>query len=80
MNKVLPDHRAWVTLEEARSLFSGADKSYAFGDTDEAGKQSIAAFAALTKSRVEFMPAENRVYFRRLGPAEASVSNVSGAR
>lgn len=62
-----PGERAWITFSEARALFSTADRQYAFGETDEAGSQRIAAFAAQgdPAARVEFMPAEGRVYFVR---------------
>jgi hypothetical protein len=50
--------RGWITLSEARALF---------GDMDQVGKASLAAFAAEREHRSapEFMPAEGRVYFTR---------------
>jgi hypothetical protein len=60
--------RGWITMQEARALFSVLGEQYAFGDTDAAGKAKIAAFAdqAEHRSRYDFMPVEGRVYFARL--------------
>ena len=60
--------RGWITMREARVLFSTFDDQYAFGDGDERGKAAIAAFAAqaIHRSRVDFMPVEDRVYFTRM--------------
>ena len=59
--------RGWITLSEARALFSTMDDQYAFGEMDEQGKASLAAFAAQSEHRstVDFMPTEGRVYFTR---------------
>jgi hypothetical protein len=48
-------------------LFSTMDDQYAFGEMDEQGKASLAAFAAQSEHRstVDFMPTEGRVYFTR---------------
>ena len=35
--------RGWITLSEARALFSAMDDRYAFGEMDEVGKMSLAA-------------------------------------
>jgi hypothetical protein len=50
--------RGWITLSEARALF---------GEIDQVGKASLAAFAAEREHRSipEFMPAEGRVYYTR---------------
>jgi hypothetical protein len=60
--------RGWITMQEARALFSVLGDQYAFGDTDEAGKANIAAFAAQAthRSTYDFMPVEGRVYFTRM--------------
>jgi hypothetical protein len=60
--------RGWITMREAKALFSTHDDQYAFGDTDEGGKARIAAFAAQAehRSRYDFMPVEDRVYFTRM--------------
>jgi hypothetical protein len=71
----LPDgDRGWITMREAKVLFSTLDDQYAFGDTDEGGKAKIAAFAAQVehRSRYDFMPVEDRVYFTRL----AGIRNI----
>jgi hypothetical protein len=66
--RILPlGNRGWITMQEARSLFSPLRDEYAFGDFDERGKAEIARFAAQRghHSDVDFMPAEDRVYFTR---------------
>ena len=59
--------RGWITLSEARALFSPMDDRYAFGEMDEVGKTSLAAFAAESDHRSAFdlMSIEGRVYFTR---------------
>ena len=60
--------KGWITLEEARRLFSPMDEAqYAFGEMDEVGKTSLAAFAAESDHRSAFdlMPIEGWVYFTR---------------
>jgi hypothetical protein len=59
--------RGWITLSEARALFSPMNDQYAFGEMDEVGKTSLAAFAAESDHRSAFdlMPIEGRVYFTR---------------
>jgi hypothetical protein len=54
-------------MREARALFSPLRDEYAFGDFDEEGKGRIARFAAQWGHHADFdfMPAEDRVYFRR---------------
>src|SRR5207248_10722001 len=46
--------RGWITLSEARALFSPMDDRYAFGEMDEVGKMSLAAFAAESDHRSAF--------------------------
>ena len=62
--------RGWITLSEARALFSPMDDRYAFGEMDEVGKMSLAAFAAESDHRSAFdlMPVEGRVYLTRKAP------------
>jgi hypothetical protein len=59
--------RGWITLSEARALFSRMDDQYAFGEMDEGGKANLAAFAAQSERRCDFdlMPVEGRLYFTR---------------
>jgi hypothetical protein len=38
--------RGWITLSEARALFSPRDEQYAFEEMDDQGRASLAAFAA----------------------------------
>ena len=65
---LLPDReKGWITLAEARTLFSHMDEQYAFGEMDEQGKSSLAEFAAQPDHRSSFqiMPVEGRIYFTR---------------
>jgi hypothetical protein len=59
--------RGWITLSEARALFSTMDDQYAFGEMDDDGRARLAAFAAESEHRctLDFMPAEGRIYFTR---------------
>ena len=69
--RVLPvGERGWITLSEARALFSPMDYQYAFGEMDEVGRTRLAAFAADSDHRSAFdiMPVEGRVYFTRKAP------------
>jgi hypothetical protein len=56
----------WITLQEAKTLFSSVSDVYAFGEIDEIGKANLAAFAADHGGlQFEFMPIEGRLYFMR---------------
>jgi hypothetical protein len=56
----------WITMREAKALFSPASDAYAFGEIDEIGKASLATFAAGRAGlQFEFMPTEGRLYFMR---------------
>jgi hypothetical protein len=59
--------RGWISIAEARSLFSTKDEQYAFGEMDDKGKASLAAFADRSEHRAtfDFMPVEGRLYFTR---------------
>jgi hypothetical protein len=65
--KILPEEEpGWITMKEAKALFSPADDAYAFGEMDEVGKANLAAFAAASGGvQFEFMPVEGRLYFMR---------------
>ncbi len=60
-------NRGWITMREARVLFSPLRDEYALGDFDEEGKGRIARFAVQGGHHwdFDFMPAEDRVYFTR---------------
>ena len=60
-----PDERGWITFAEARMLFSTKGDQYAFGETDDDGRRKIGSFAAQHRSIINFIPAEERVYFVR---------------
>jgi hypothetical protein len=56
----------WITLQEAKTLFSPVSDAYAFGEIDEIGKTNLATFAADHGGlQFEFMPIEGRLYFMR---------------
>ena len=59
--------RGWISFAEARSLFSAMEDQYAFGETDEQGRDGLASFAAEPEHRstFDFMPTEQRLYFTR---------------
>ena len=61
----------------SRALFSPMDDRYAFGEMDEVGKSSLAAFAAESDHRSAFdlMPVEGRVYFTRKAPCPCLCSS-----
>jgi hypothetical protein len=65
--KMLPEAEpGWITMKEARTLFSPESDAYAFGEMDEAGKANLRAFAAASGGiQFEFMPVESRLYFMR---------------
>ena len=52
-------------VAEARILFSTMGDQYAFGETDDDGRRKIESFAAQHRSIINFIPAEERVYFVR---------------
>ena len=57
----------WITMKEARTLFSSNDDEYAFGEMVEVAKRNLATFRAEAAPGClfEFMPVEDRVYFMR---------------
>ena len=67
LRSLRPAQRGWITLEEARSLFSTMEDQYAFGEMDERAKIALTSFAAKPECRsdFQFMPVEGRLYFTR---------------
>ena len=65
--KMLPDEEpGWITMKEAKTLFSQEDEAYAFGEMEEAGTADLAAFASASGNvQFEFMPVQGRLYFMR---------------
>jgi hypothetical protein len=59
--------KGWITFDDARRLFSQADKEEAFGEMDDTGRNRLQQFAAGSQhhSQIDFMPIEDRVYFMR---------------
>ena len=57
--------KGWITLEEARHLFSPMDQAqYAFGEMDDEGRSKLGSFAAQNHYKIDLMP-EGRIYFTR---------------
>jgi hypothetical protein len=57
--------QGWITLQEARRLFSPVDQTqYAFGEMDDTGRSNLGSFAAQNRCRIDLMP-EGRIYFTR---------------
>jgi hypothetical protein len=69
-----PDERGWITFAEAHILFSTKGDQYAFGETDDDGRRKIESFAAQHRSIINFIPAEERVYFVRDPAAVTSIA------
>jgi hypothetical protein len=56
----------WITMQEAKRLFSPVNDAYAFREIDEIGKSNLAAFAAEHgELQFELIPVEGRLYFMR---------------
>jgi hypothetical protein len=53
----------WITMQEARRLFSPMDDQYAFGETDDQGRDNLARFGKQHDVRFDIMPSEGRIYF-----------------
>jgi hypothetical protein len=65
LKTLLEGEPGWITMKEAKTLFSQEGDAYAFGEMDEAGKADLAAFASASGNvQFEFMPVEGRLYFR----------------
>jgi hypothetical protein len=55
----------WITMQDARRLFSPMDDQYAFGETDDPGRGNLERFGKQNDVRYDIMPAEGRIYFSR---------------
>jgi hypothetical protein len=56
----------WITMQEARKLFSPVDDDGALGEMDKIGIANLAAFAsALGDAQFRFAPASGRLYLMR---------------
>src|ERR1700730_15052634 len=60
---LLPGDRGWITIQDARAMFSALDDEYAFGGMDDDGKRNLASFGACAAARHQFAPVEGRFYF-----------------
>jgi hypothetical protein len=80
--KMLPfEEPGWITMKEARILFSPKDDEYAFEEMDEVAKRNLATFRAEATPGClfEFMPVEDRVYFMRRSARACSSITKTGA-
>jgi hypothetical protein len=60
------EERGWITMREAKTLFSPVSDACAFGEIGGLAKANLAAFAADQGSlQFELMPSEGRLYFMR---------------
>jgi hypothetical protein len=57
LSALSPDERGWITFAEARTLFSGKDAQYAFGELDQDSRKAIESFAAQHRSAINFRSA-----------------------
>jgi hypothetical protein len=70
LHTLVPGGRGWITLEEARRLFSPMqDTRYAFGEIDEDGRSRLSSFAAQNHCAFSQYP-DGRLYLTRLQDAE----------
>lgn len=70
LRTLVPGGRGWITLEEARRLFSPMhDTRYAFGEMDEGGRSRLSSFAAQNHCAFNQYP-DGGLYFTRLRDAE----------
>jgi hypothetical protein len=63
--RLLSTGPGWITMQEARRLFSPMDDQYAFGETDDQGRENLARFGRHHDVRFDIMPTEGRIYFSR---------------
>jgi hypothetical protein len=70
LGRLSSEDHGWITMQEARRLFSPMDDQYAFGETDDVGRSNIARFGMQHDVRFDIMPVEGRIYFSR-GAREA---------
>jgi hypothetical protein len=75
---LVPGGRGWITLEEARRLFSPLpDTRYAFGEMDESGRSRLSSFAAQNHCALNQCP-DGGSYFTRLPDAEILLKGNEG--
>jgi hypothetical protein len=65
LRRISSDERGWITMQEARQLFSPMDNQYAFGETDDEGRANLTRFEREHDVRADIMPVEGRIYFSR---------------
>jgi hypothetical protein len=65
VSRLRPREQGWIALSAGQRLFSAMQPDYAFGEMDEEGRASIAAFAGRAGASFSIMPVEGRIYFTR---------------
>jgi hypothetical protein len=63
LRSISSEERGWITMQEARRMFSPMDEQYAFGETDDEGRANLARFEQAHGVRADIMPVEGRIYF-----------------
>jgi hypothetical protein len=66
LRRLSPGQIGWITIDEARRLFSSADNATALGMFDPSGTLALANFAAAAQHRSRAHRTDGRVQFRRL--------------
>jgi hypothetical protein len=61
----------WITMREARKLFSPVEDSDALGEMDELGHANVAVFASAMDAQIEFAPSAERLYLIRKAASSA---------
>jgi hypothetical protein len=55
----------WITMQDARKLFSLVEDSHALGENDKLGNANLAAFASALDAQIEVAPSAGRLYLMR---------------
>jgi hypothetical protein len=67
------DEPGWITMQEARKLFSSVDESHALGENDKLGNANLAAFASALEAQIEFSPSAGLLYLMRKAASGAGL-------
>jgi len=65
LRRISSEEQGWITMQEARRMFSPMDEQYAFGETDDEGRANLARFEQAHGVHADIMPVEGRIYFTR---------------
>jgi hypothetical protein len=55
----------WITMQEARKLFSSVEESHALNKNDKLGNANLAAFTSALEAQIEFARSAGRLYLVR---------------